>query len=70
MRHDLPESAWNKSSYSDSNGGGNCVQTQLIPEGVALGDSKNPDQGAFVFTPAEWSAFVAGVKDGQFDLLS
>lgn len=31
-------------------------------------DSKNPDGPALAFTPAEWEAFVRGVKDGEFDI--
>jgi len=30
-------------------------------------DSKDPDGPKLVFTPAEWAAFVAGVRDGEFD---
>ena len=31
-------------------------------------DSKDPDGPVLAFTAAEWEAFVAGVKDGEFDL--
>jgi hypothetical protein len=31
-------------------------------------DAKNPDGPVLAFTPAEWEAFVLGVKDGEFDL--
>jgi hypothetical protein len=31
-------------------------------------DSKDQAGPILVFTPAEWSAFVAGVKGGEFDL--
>jgi hypothetical protein len=34
---------------------------------VAVRDSKNQRGPVLVFTPAEWAAFVAGVKDGEFD---
>jgi hypothetical protein len=30
-------------------------------------DSKNPAGGLHFFNPSEWAAFVAGVKDGEFD---
>jgi hypothetical protein len=58
-----------KAVKSSLSGGGNCVlvgQTQLGM--VALGDSKDTEQPALTFTPAEWEAFVAGVKSGEFDL--
>ncbi len=31
-------------------------------------DSKDPDGPVLAFTPAEWEAFVLGVKDGEFDI--
>jgi hypothetical protein len=31
-------------------------------------DSDDPDGPVLAFTAAEWEAFVAGVKDGEFDL--
>jgi hypothetical protein len=35
---------------------------------VAVRDSKDPDGPALIFTPDEWHAFAAGMKDGEFDL--
>lgn len=34
---------------------------------VAMRNSIEPDGTVLVFTPAEWDAFVAGAKDGEFD---
>jgi hypothetical protein len=31
-------------------------------------NSKDPDGDKLYFTQAEWDAFVAGVRDGEFDL--
>jgi hypothetical protein len=31
-------------------------------------DAAKPEAGKLYFTEAEWDAFVAGVKDGEFDL--
>jgi predicted secreted Zn-dependent protease len=57
---------WRKSTFSMANG--NCVQTARLPTGeVAVRDSKAPHKGVLVFTPGEWQAFVAGVKDCEFD---
>ncbi len=61
---------WRKSTRS--NNGGNCVEVAinlLDSQGVVLvRDSKNPEGGFFAFTPAEWDAFVGGVRDGEFNL--
>ncbi len=35
---------------------------------ITLRDPNDPDGPTLVFTPAEWDAFVAGVRDGEFDL--
>lgn len=35
---------------------------------VRVRDSKNPTGPVLVFNHAEWDAFVAGVKLGEFDL--
>jgi hypothetical protein len=34
---------------------------------VAVRHSRNPDGPTIVYTPAEWAAFLAGAKDGEFD---
>lgn len=71
---DLTYATWRKSSYSGGNGG-TCVEIAVLPgskEGsdyvVAMRDSKNPEGAALIFTPDEWTAFTAGVLDGEFDL--
>jgi hypothetical protein len=37
---------------------------------ILMRDSKNPDGPVLAFTEAEWRAFIAGVKDGEFDDLA
>jgi hypothetical protein len=37
---------------------------------TALRKSEEPDGTVLVFTPSEWWAFVAGARDGEFDLPS
>jgi Domain of unknown function (DUF397) len=47
---------------------GNCVEVGTTSDGdVLVRDSKNRSQEALAFTPEEWTAFVAGVKAGEFD---
>ncbi|WP_433038664.1 DUF397 domain-containing protein [Actinomycetospora sp. CA-053990] len=47
---------------------GSCVGVALEPDGVRVVDTKLGDSSGLRFTPAEWAAFVAGVKAGEFDL--
>ncbi|RNG26222.1 DUF397 domain-containing protein [Streptomyces botrytidirepellens] len=64
MRHNLPEDAWKKSSYSGDNGG-TCVETQMTADDlVAVGDSKDRALGAHTFGPAQWQEFVTAVRNG------
>lgn len=61
------ELTWRKSSRSGATGS-NCVEVAELSGGVrAVRDSKDPSGPALRFTPSEWSAFVAGVRDGEFD---
>ena len=65
---DLSRAVWRKSTRSDGNGG-NCVEVaRNLPGIVAVRDSKDRSGPALIFTPDEWTAFLAGVKDGEFDL--
>jgi len=57
---------WRKSTYSQA--ANDCVEVADAPAGGRwVRDSKNPSQPAHYFTAAEWTAFVQGVKDGEFD---
>ncbi|MET7680563.1 DUF397 domain-containing protein [Streptomyces sp. NPDC005423] len=59
---------WTKSRHSNAEG--NCVEVAVLAEGdVALRNSRDPDGPALVYTPAEVAAFLAGVRDGDFDHL-
>jgi hypothetical protein len=45
-----------------------CVLVALQEDGtVAVAHSKSPELAAHVFTREEWEAFVAGVKNDEFD---
>jgi hypothetical protein len=59
--------AWKKSSFSGGSDD-NCLEARLVEGGAEVRNSKNPDGPAITYTTGEWAAFVAGVKDGQFDI--
>lgn len=64
---DIP-ALWIKSSYSGPTGG-NCVEVAFLRgRQVAIRNSRHPEGPALVFTPAEWTAFLGGVRDGEFGL--
>jgi hypothetical protein len=63
---DLSRAQWRKSTKSQGNG--QCVEVAELPGGIAVRDSKNPSGPALILTPDEWMAFLAGAKDGEFDL--
>ena len=58
---------WTKSTHSDPNGG-NCVEARRVDGGVEVRHSKRPAETRILFTDAEWTAFMAGARDGEFDL--
>lgn len=58
---------WRKSPWS--NGGDNCVEVAISPDGhVAVRHSKHPEKPPLIFDGGEWSAFLAGAREGFFDL--
>ena len=61
------KTAWIKSGRSGA--AGHCVELAEMDGHVALRHSKAPQQGAFLFSHAEMTAFVQGAKDGDFDHL-
>jgi len=63
---DLSRAQWRKSSRSGGNGA--CVEVAHASAVVAVRDSKDPGGPKLILTPAQWQAFAAGVKNGEFDL--
>jgi hypothetical protein len=64
---DLSIARWRKSSYSGTNG---CVEIAVVKDGIAVRDSKDRGGPILLFTPDEWEFFLAGVRDGEFNLPS
>ncbi|MBM7440369.1 DUF397 domain-containing protein [Streptomyces sp. HB132] len=60
---------WRKSHHS--NPSGNCVEMARLPGGaVAVRNSRHPEGPALVYTRDEVHAFLAGVRDGDFDVMT
>jgi hypothetical protein len=78
MDVDTPRVTWRKSRHSG--GSGACVEVTVTTDTsqwphkadaeklYLMRDSKKPDGPVLAFTPAEWEAFVLGVRDGEFDI--
>lgn len=64
----MMQTTWHKSTFSGPNSD-NCVETRRDGTNVQVRDSKWGEQSAVLtFTPDEWDAFLAGARDGQFDV--
>ncbi len=62
----LPPAAWRRSSYSGGNeGGSNCVEVSSSGGRLAVRDSKDPRRCEVAFSPAQWLAFIAFLKDAR-----
>jgi hypothetical protein len=55
---------WMRSSACNNNG---CVEVSIDGD-VKIRDSKLSDSPELTYTADEWRAFVAGVKNGEFDI--
>lgn len=66
---DLSVTLWRTSRFSGNNG--TCVEVAALPDGhIAVRNSNHPDEGMVLFTRAEMSAWISGVKAGEFDDLT
>jgi len=57
--------SWRRSSRCADT---SCAEVASAPDGILLRSSEQPDV-VVSLTPAEWTAFLAGVKAGDFDEL-
>lgn len=65
MTHDLSAATWIRSRACSTDG---CVEVAHLADGsVAIRDSKDVRKAAHIFDHEEWSAFLAGVRNGEFD---
>lgn len=63
---DLSAAMWRKSSHSGD--AGDCVEVAVASDGGRyVRDSKDRSGQTHYFKAAEWTAFIRGVRDGEFD---
>lgn len=64
---DFTRAAWQKSSFSGYNG--SCFEiARLRSDRIGVRDTKDRGSGpVLVFNQDEWTAFLAGLKAGEFD---
>jgi hypothetical protein len=67
LRVDLTGAQWQKSSRTGPDSD-NCVEVAFVDGAIAVRDARQEDGPVLLFTQEEWDAFVAGAKDGEFDL--
>lgn len=62
----MPELHWRTSTFTDN---GTCVEVADLPDGGRLvRDTKlGGTSPVLQYSAAEWQAFIAGVKAGEFD---
>jgi uncharacterized protein DUF397 len=62
----ISTATYKKSSFSGATA---CVEVMLLDDGmIGLRDSKDVLKPPHFFTLQEWEAFLAGVRNGEFDL--
>jgi hypothetical protein len=55
---------WRKSSFSSSSA--NCVEVAEASPGIAIRDSKDPHGPSLLISRGGMTAFLEGIKNGQF----
>lgn len=64
---DTAAATWQRTTTTDGTPG--KLEIGFANNGlVALRYAEEPDGTILIYTPAEWEAFVEGVKDGEFDI--
>jgi hypothetical protein len=61
---DLARAVWQRAGGEDEA----AVEVAFVDDLIGLRNSADPAGPVLVFTQDEWDAFVAGARDGEFDL--
>jgi hypothetical protein len=63
---DLSRAVWQRVGEETAEHG--AVEVAFVDDLIGLRNSADPQGAVLVFTQGEWDAFVAGARDGEFDL--
>jgi hypothetical protein len=61
------DGVWRKSKASNA-AQGECVEIAFADDAVLVRHSQDPSGPVLSFSYPEWKAFLAGARDGEFDL--
>jgi hypothetical protein len=62
---ELAQAHWFKATASS--GGQGCVEVAHLKHWTVVRDSKNPDGPVHCYTAHEWSCFLEGARNGEFN---
>ena len=63
---DLSRANWQRAV--DGQGTKGSVEVAFVDDLIGVRNSAEPDGPVLVFTQSEWTAFVEGAKEAEFDL--
>jgi hypothetical protein len=58
---------WQRSTLCANSG---CVEVSRVGDTIAIRDSKIADGPVLTYDSEEWTAFIGGIKAGEFDHLT
>jgi len=65
MAKPTQQPVWRRSTRCPN---GTCLEVARVGSEYLVRDSKHPEVAPLHFSVEEWGVFVAGIKDGEFDL--
>lgn len=65
---DTERAVWRRASDGPAGTDGGQIEVAFVDDLIGVRNSADPDGPILVFTESEWDAFVAGAKDGEFDV--